>query len=79
MQSFEDHKDGVDLEEIRKMHNEAVKGDDKGLSENGKGRAAIWAGTSVGIVKKVQPAADIVEEVREGAAKVLRGLSKSVL
>ena len=71
MESFNDHERGIDVEEIRRRHNDAVKADDRGFDEGGKGRAAIWAGSGVGLVKKVQPAAEIVEDVRDGVRKAL--------
>jgi nitronate monooxygenase len=72
MESFEAHVRGVDIEEIRRQHNEAVKADDGGFGVHGKGKAAIWAGTGVGLVKKIQPAGEIVEEVRDAALKVMK-------
>lgn len=48
MESWNDHLQGVDIEEIRSRHAEAVKTDDAGFGSNGKGRAAMWAGTGVG-------------------------------
>jgi NAD(P)H-dependent flavin oxidoreductase YrpB (nitropropane dioxygenase family) len=33
-----------------------------------------YAGQSVGAVQKIQPAADIVRELAEGAERLLRGL-----
>ncbi|KAI7278211.1 hypothetical protein KC352_g7525, partial [Hortaea werneckii] len=64
MQSWEDHVRGVSLDEVRKSHAEAVKAEDRGYAVNGKGRAAIWAGSGVGMVRKEQLAAEILEEVR---------------
>ena len=78
MKSFNEHQDGVGIEDIRKRHNEAVKEDNAGFDEDGKGRAAIWAGTGVGFVKKVQSAAEIVEEVRSGAAEALKGAASKL-
>lgn len=71
MESFDDHTGGMDIEEIRRLHNEAVNSENAGFGLDGKGRAAMWAGTGVGFLKKVQPAADIVEEVRSSALKAL--------
>lgn len=48
MESWQDHLDGVSIEEIRSRHAEAVQLDNKGFGSNGKGRAAMWAGTGVG-------------------------------
>ena len=72
MQSFNEHQDGVEIEEIRKRHNEAVSAEDGGFEASGKGRAAMWAGTGVGFAKKIQPAAEIVEEVRSATVKALK-------
>ena len=71
MESFDDHVKGVEIGEIRRLHAEALKADDAGFGQDGKGRAAIWAGTGLGLVNKVQPAAEIVEEVRSAAVKAL--------
>ena len=71
MESFDDHTGGMDIEEIRRLHNEAVNSENAGFGLDGKGRAAMWAGTGVGFLKKVQPAAEIVEEVRGAALKAL--------
>lgn len=46
-----------------------VTGDVEGLS--------MWAGQSVGLVRKVQPAADIVREINEGADAILHRLARS--
>jgi nitronate monooxygenase len=70
--SYTDFKGGMSIEEVRKLHKEAEMTDGKGYSrEKGKGRAAIWAGTGVGLVKKVQGAKEIVEEVRKDASQAL--------
>lgn len=71
MESFDDHVKGVDIDEIRRLHAEALKAEDAGFGQDGKGRTAMWAGTGVGFVKKIQPAAEIVEEVRSAAVKAL--------
>lgn len=74
MRSYEEHLAGAEMEAIRTRHNEAVKGEDAGFAVGGEGRAAMWAGTGVGMVKKVQPAGEIVDEVRAGARRVLEGV-----
>ena len=38
----------------------------------------MWAGQGVGLVKKVQPAADIVREIDAEAQSVLKRLAKLV-
>ena len=39
---------------------------------------ALLAGQSVGLVDEIRPAADIVRETVEGAARILRGLSENI-
>ena len=67
--SYLDHANGVSIDDIRKLHKQALSGEDLGWGETN--RAAVWAGTGVGLVKKVEPAADIVEEIRTEARKAL--------
>lgn len=69
--SFTDHAGGVGIDEIRRLHAEAIQADDAGFGQGGKGRAAMWAGTGVGLVRKEQPAAEIVAEVRREVVAVL--------
>jgi nitronate monooxygenase len=76
VQSYKDQKDGLELKEIQRLHNEAVKGSDEGFATELKGRAAIWAGTGVGLLGEVQAARDIVESVRREAKEVLTRASK---
>ena len=70
-ESFEDRMNGVAIEQVRSRHAAAIKEEDKGYAVLGKGRATAWAGTGVGLVKKQQPAAEIVEEIRSGVAAVM--------
>jgi nitronate monooxygenase len=72
--SWQDEANGTDMVDVRQRYAEAAKGDDGGYAPDGegaKGRTMIWAGTGVGLVNKVQNAADILVEVRKGAKKVL--------
>lgn len=48
MESWSDHLAGVSIDEIRERHADAIKLDNAGFGSNGKGRAAMWAGTGVG-------------------------------
>jgi nitronate monooxygenase len=64
--SYTDHVKGVNIEEIRRLHAEAVKADHAGFGPQSK-RTTVWAGTGIGLVKKVEGAREIVEGVREGA------------
>jgi len=66
MESYVNHMGGVSIEEIRRLHAKALESGEAGFGSDGKGRAAMWAGTGVGLVKKEQRAAEIVEEIRRG-------------
>ena len=68
-QSFWDDVKGMSDEENRSLHDEAAKQGDAGWGE--KGRMTTYAGTGVGLIDKVVPAAEIVEEVRTGAKAIL--------
>lgn len=67
--SWKDHLDGVGVEELRRRHADAITGLDRGFG--GERRAAIWAGSGVGLLKEVKPAGDIVRELRHGAKEAL--------
>ncbi|KAL9621360.1 MAG: hypothetical protein Q9160_004251 [Pyrenula sp. 1 TL-2023] len=80
-QSWRDRRErGVGVEEVRRRWGEAVKGGDGGFvfglgGEKGdEGRATVWAGTGVGLVREVKDAGDIVREVRGEARRRLREL-----
>jgi nitronate monooxygenase len=76
VKSYKDFVSGVSLEDIQKLHNDAKLAQDEGFSTGLQGRAAIWAGTGVGLVTEVEGAAEIVESVRTAAKKVLGKVSK---
>jgi len=69
-QSYKDHIDGISIDDIRKSHAEAKQSSHLGFDQENR-RAAIWAGTGVGLVRKKGPAAEIVSEVRESARTAL--------
>ncbi|KAF2680533.1 inosine monophosphate dehydrogenase [Lentithecium fluviatile CBS 122367] len=71
IQSHKDRVDGMELEEIQRLHNEAVKERDEGFKTGLHGRAAIWAGTGVGLVSGVEGAREIVERVRGESREAL--------
>lgn len=63
--SYMDYRNGMNIEENRGLHKSAVALEDGGFGkESGQGRATIWAGTGVGLVKGVQRAGEILEDVR---------------
>ena len=70
IKSHKEHLEGVSLEEIQEKHNEALKEEDQGWKTGLEGRAAIWAGTGVGLAKQVEGASDIVQKVRDDARRL---------
>lgn len=74
--SYRDWVEGMGIEDVRKLYAEEVgrEPERRGYEVGGKGRAAIWAGTGVGLVGEVMGAGRIVESVREEARRVLEGL-----
>jgi nitronate monooxygenase len=69
-QSYRDHIKGISIEEIRKSHAEAKQTPHLGFDQENR-RAAIWAGTGVGLVRKTAPASEILREVRQAAKTAL--------
>lgn len=67
--SYVDFTNGVEIDEIRKRYIEAAKEDHKGFG--GEARGAVWAGSGIGLVNKIQEAGEIVRELRQGAKKAL--------
>ncbi|KAL8824974.1 MAG: hypothetical protein Q9170_007981 [Blastenia crenularia] len=67
-QSYLDAKDGHVTEENKKAYVEALKQGDLGWAENG--RLTAYAGTGVGLVNKVQPAQEILEETRSKVEEI---------
>ncbi len=63
--SFWDSEKGMSAEENARLYSEAMKLGDKGWGE--KGRMTTYAGTAVGLVRKVMPAGEIVQEVLRDA------------
>lgn len=77
-ENYTDHMEGVDIEEIRRLHAEAQKGEGGGFGPKNK-RTTVWAGTGVGLVKEIKGAKEIVEEVREGARAALERATSRLL
>jgi nitronate monooxygenase len=67
--SYYDHADGMSIEENKRLYEEALKKGDAGWGE--QGRLTTYAGTGVGLMRKVQGAAEITEEIRDGAKNIL--------
>ena len=68
--SWRDHEAGMELEENRRLHDEAMKKGAEAWGEE-KGRTATYAGTGVGLIKEVNSAGEVVEEMRNGIGEVL--------
>lgn len=75
-ESWHDAAKGMSFEENKLRHDEALKTGDEGWGE--KARLTTYAGTGVGLVKVVKPAADVTREVREDAVRVMKRVSGSL-
>ena len=53
-----------------------MKEEDLGWKTGLEGRAAIWAGSGVGLVSEVEGATTVVESVRDDAKKILGKIAK---
>ncbi|OJJ50629.1 hypothetical protein ASPZODRAFT_126527 [Penicilliopsis zonata CBS 506.65] len=67
--SWSDYLAGVPFAELKKRHDEAAKAGDQGWGP--EGRLATYAGASIGLVREVKGADEIVEEVQEGVCQSL--------
>ncbi|RGP79224.1 hypothetical protein FLONG3_2660 [Fusarium longipes] len=76
-QSFHDHQAGVEFEELKKRHDEALQAGDKGWGP--EGRLATYAGAAVGLVHDVQDAGVIVERVQSEAKEIIVDLARDVM
>lgn len=76
--SFRDAQAGMDMEENKKLYDAALKTGDQGW-EGERARLTTYAGTGVGLVKDVMPAADITREVREDGIKALQAAANKLL
>ncbi|KGO47229.1 Aldolase-type TIM barrel [Penicillium expansum] len=70
--SFVEQQEGKSFEELKRLHDEAVKTGDKGWGP--EGRLATYAGASVGLIHGVKDAKDIVYEIREDALERIQRL-----
>ena len=69
-QSFWDHESGMEEEENKRLYEEAVKMGDAAWGD--QGRMTTYAGTGVGLIHNVVPAAEIVREVLKDSRHSLR-------
>jgi nitronate monooxygenase len=70
--SWHEHNAGKPFEELKALHDEAMKAGDAGWGV--EGRLATYAGAGVGLVHDVKDARDIVVAVRSDAGKILKEL-----
>ncbi|KAI9368493.1 hypothetical protein BJX61DRAFT_523707 [Aspergillus egyptiacus] len=70
--TFVDHQSGLGEVENRELYREELdRGDGEGYGADG--RLTTYAGTGVGLIRKVSPAGEIVRTLREGACAILYG------
>lgn len=75
-QSFWDYIKGMGEDENKKLYEEAIKQGDSGWGDSG--RMTTYAGTGVGLIKEVKPAAEIVKEVRDDARRYFLAASSRI-
>jgi nitronate monooxygenase len=73
--SYTDSVAGMDKSDNRRLYEEEAGKGDAGWGV--AGRMTTYAGTGVGLVKEVKPAADIVREMRESTKAVFRSLKSA--
>lgn len=71
--SWDDHKAGVPFEELKRRHEEAEKAGDAGWGPGG--RLAAYAGASIGLVRSVDDAGEIVVSARREAKAIAQANS----
>jgi nitronate monooxygenase len=69
--SYFDAVGGMDVDENKRLYQEEMGKGDEGWGE--EARMTAYAGSAVGLVKRVEGAGEIVKEVREGARDLLGG------
>jgi nitronate monooxygenase len=74
--SYKDINSGVGMAEVRSRYAIAAKEPHKGFG--GEARAAIWAGTGIGLVTEVKAAGEITKEVRDSAKLCLKKAAKNL-
>jgi nitronate monooxygenase len=68
-QSYQEYLAGKSIDELKRLVQEARADEDGGYRVNG--RATVFIGSAVGLVREVRKAAEIVEEVRASAHAVI--------
>jgi len=75
--SWYDAAKGMSFEENKKLHDEALKKGNDGWGANA--RLTTYAGTGVGLVRDVKPAANVTREVRENAACAMERVGRGTV
>lgn len=70
-QSYHDYLNGTTITDLRRLYQEAKAEETQGYGKDNR-RAALWAGTGIGLVRKIRPASDILEEIEIHTAEALR-------
>jgi nitronate monooxygenase len=73
-QSWHNHQAGTPFDELKRVHDEAALAGDSGWGP--EGRLSTYAGASIGLVRSVEPAGKLVEQLRRETSDKLRRLSK---
>lgn len=71
-QSFLDAQQGMPADENKRLYDKALQEGVQGWAH----RLTAYAGTAVGLVKKVKPAHEIIEEIRQDAIETLSRFSR---
>ena len=71
-----DEQNGMTDEENRRMYQDEAKQGDQAWGTSG--RQVVYAGTGVGLVKAVKPAAEIVEDTAREAARILQRNAETI-
>jgi nitronate monooxygenase len=72
-QSWVDHQAGVNFDQLKSLHDEALKLGDEGWGTSG--RLATYAGAGVGLINEVQSARDIIQDVKEQMLQIIRSIN----
>jgi len=67
--SWYDNAKGMGFDENKKLYDEALSKGDEGWGS--QARLTTYAGSGVGLTRKIQPAAEITEEIRDEARRIL--------
>jgi nitronate monooxygenase len=73
-QSWHNHQAGTPFDELKRVHDKAALAGDSGWGP--EGRLSTYAGASIGLVRSVEPAGKLVEQLRRETSDKLRRLSK---